>query len=116
MILQGPATIPGQEAESSHGGKGGYFVRTLLEKEFASSLKYVRDLSLHAYASIGNHKHTGDEEIYFIISGRGIMVVDGEEREVGPGDIVLTQSGSSHALRNLGAEDLRIFVACAATP
>lgn len=113
MIFNGPSTIAGQIAENSHGGKGKYFVRTLFTKEFDSSLKYVRELVLAPCSSIGIHEHVGDEEIYYIISGSGIMTVDNESREVGKGDIVLTKSGSSHGLENTGAEELKIFVACA---
>jgi mannose-6-phosphate isomerase-like protein (cupin superfamily) len=113
MIIGTPEEIPGTQGSESHGGTGEYFVRTLLDGVPGSSFKYVRDLILYPGSTIGLHPHTGDEEIYFVISGRGVMVVDGEERMVGPGSVVLTQSGSHHGLRNEGEEDLRIFVACA---
>lgn len=114
MIIKGPKTSPGQELEGCHGGKGSYFVRTLLENGFSSSLKYVRDLSLHGHSSIGEHLHLGDEELYFVIAGEGAMTVDGEEQPVGPGDMILTRSGSRHALQNNTENDLRILVVCAA--
>ena len=113
MILGTPETVPGEQGRESHGGKGEYFVRTLLDQVPDSAFKYVRDLTLFPGSSIGNHLHSDDEEIYFIISGSGVMIVDGEERVVGPGSAVLTQSGSHHGLRNKGTEDLRIFVVCA---
>jgi len=113
MILGTPDSVPGERGSESHSGTGAYFVRTLLDKVPASAFKYVRDLTLYPGSTIGEHLHTGDEEIYFIISGSGVMVVDGEERLVGPGSAILTQSGSHHGLRNEGTEDLRIFVVCA---
>jgi mannose-6-phosphate isomerase-like protein (cupin superfamily) len=113
MILGTPDTAPGERGHNSHGGAGEYFVRTLLEDVPGSAFKYVRDLTLYPDSSIGEHPHAGDDEIYFVISGTGIMVVDGQEQRVGPGAAVLTLSGSSHGLRNEGGEDLRIFVACA---
>ena len=116
MIVRGPATIPGEWARDSHGGEGEYFVRTLLTTEFMSPLKYVRDLTLRAGSSIGVHPHDNDEEIYFIIAGRGVMVVDGVEQRVAEGDVVLTYSGSSHGLRADPDTNLRIFVACAVVP
>ena len=114
MIIATPETVPGQRGSNSHGGTGDYFVRTLFDQvPGVSSFKYVRDLILYPGSAIGLHPHTGDEELYFVISGNGIMVVDGEEQPVGPGSAVLTLSGSRHALRNTGKEDLRIAVVCA---
>jgi mannose-6-phosphate isomerase-like protein (cupin superfamily) len=113
MIFGTPHTIPGEKGSRSHGGQGDYFVRTLLDGVPGSAFKYVRDLTLYPGSTIGEHPHAGDEEIYFVISGTGVMTVDGEDRVVGPGSVVLTQSGSQHGLRNEGTEDLRIFVACA---
>jgi mannose-6-phosphate isomerase-like protein (cupin superfamily) len=115
MIIATPETVPGQRGSNSHGGAGDYFVRTLFEKvPGASSIKYVRDLILYPGSAIGLHPHSGDEEVYFVISGTGIMEVDGEEQAVGPGSAVLTLSGSRHGLRNTGDGELRIAVVCAA--
>lgn len=114
MIIGTPESIPGQVARNSHGGQGEYFVRTLFSDVPGATFNYVRDLTLYPGSSIGSHPHHGEEEIYFVIAGRGIMTVGTEEREIGPGSVVLTQSGSWHGLRNGGTEDLRIFVACAA--
>jgi len=114
MIVKGPATISGEWGHNSHGGKGEYFVRTLLTTEFKSTLKYIRDLTLKAGSSIGVHPHQDDEELYFVIAGHGTMIVDEEEEAVGPGDVVLTHPGSRHGLRADLGEELRIFVACAA--
>lgn len=113
MILGTPDKIRGQRGSESHGGMGEYFVRTLLDGVPGSVFKYVRDLTLFPGSSIGEHPHSGDEELYFFISGTGVMVVDGEERVIGPGSAVLARSGSHHGLRNEGSEGLRIFVACA---
>lgn len=113
MIISGPKTIPMDEQTASHGGEGTYRVRTLLTTEFDSSLKYIRELRLAPGSSIGIHPHIGDEEIYYVISGGGTMIVNGEQAEVSAGDVVLTKSGSSHGLLNNSAEELTIFVACA---
>ena len=114
MILKGPMNIKGEKGKNSHGGEGEYFVRTFLTGEFNSSLKYVRELMLEPGSSVGIHKHKDDEEVYYVICGNGIMVVDGEEKVVGEGDIVLTKTGSYHGLRNHTSHRLKIFVACAA--
>ncbi|HBE02370.1 MAG: hypothetical protein A2096_17670 [Spirochaetes bacterium GWF1_41_5] len=114
MIIKSPGNLAGERAKNSHGGQGEYFVRTLLTCEFSSSLKYMREIILEPGSSIGVHRHENDEEIYYIIAGKGIMTVDDETREIGCGDIVLTKSGSSHGLFNNSSGKLKFFVACAA--
>lgn len=115
MILATPDTVKGERAWDSHGGSGGFFVRTLLEDPPNSSFRYVRDLILDPGSSIGDHPHVDDDEVYFIVSGSGVIHVDGERHDVGPGSAILTRSGSHHALVNTGALHMRICVACART-
>ena len=60
-------------------------------------------------SAIGYHLQREDE-IYYVLSGRGLMTIDGKEFEVGPGDAVLTRPGSSHGLKQVGKEDLVILI------
>lgn len=54
----------------------------------------------------GEHRHTRTEEVYFILSGRGEMWINGHRREVKPGHLVLTSLGVQHGLRNVSEEGL----------
>nr|AYM53684.1 hypothetical protein [Cystobacter fuscus] len=54
----------------------------------------------------GEHVHTRTEELYFILSGRGEMTLDGKPYPVGPGNLILTGLGTKHGLRNVGDEGL----------
>jgi mannose-6-phosphate isomerase-like protein (cupin superfamily) len=54
----------------------------------------------------GEHVHTRTEEIYFILSGRGEMLLDGEPHAVSAGSLILTGLGTRHGLRNVGSEGL----------
>ncbi len=60
-------------------------------------------------SAIGYHLQREDE-IYYVLSGRGTMTVDGKSFDVGPGDAVLTRPGSSHGLKQVGQEDLVILI------
>ncbi|MDP2861784.1 MAG: cupin domain-containing protein [Desulfobacterales bacterium] len=44
------------------------------------------------------------------MSGTGLMQVDDESRQVGPGDATWIPTGSGHALLNNGHEDCVILV------
>lgn len=58
------------------------------------------------------HSHE-PEQIYFLIEGRGVMTVGGEEAEVGAGECIFVPSGEPHGLRNTGPGRLRYFSAAA---
>ena len=68
-----------------------------------------RQRALHPGATIGEHRNDKDE-IYYVLSGRGELMLDGKHREVGPGDAILTRNGSTHGLKQVGKEDLVIVV------
>ncbi|WP_330203671.1 cupin domain-containing protein [Cyanobacterium sp. DS4] len=57
------------------------------------------------------HSHYREEEWIYILSGRGIAEIDGEEFEVGSGDFMGFPTPSvAHHLRNIGDEDLVYLV------
>jgi mannose-6-phosphate isomerase-like protein (cupin superfamily) len=68
-----------------------------------------RKRALKPGSGIGYHEQKEDE-IYYVLSGRGVMTLDGKDVEVGPGTAVLTRTGSSHGLKQVGAEDLVILI------
>ena len=103
----------GRAQPGPHGGAG----PTTAYSFFAdvSDLPFVmRKRVLHKGAGIGLHPQHKDE-IYYIVSGRGLYVLDGTQYEVGPGHALLTRSGSSHALQQSGDEDLVVMLAYPAT-
>ena len=68
-----------------------------------------RKRAFHAGSGIGYHLQTEDE-IYYVLSGKGDMTVDDKKFEVTPGTAVLTRPGSSHGLKQVGNEDLVILI------
>lgn len=58
------------------------------------------------------HHHRQLEEVYYIISGRGVMTVADERREVGPGDAIYVPRGSRHTLENTGSEPIKLLLVC----
>jgi mannose-6-phosphate isomerase-like protein (cupin superfamily) len=60
-------------------------------------------------SGVGLHEQKEDE-IYYVLSGKGEMTVDDKKFEVTPGTAVLTRPGSSHGLKQVGAEDLVILI------
>jgi mannose-6-phosphate isomerase-like protein (cupin superfamily) len=52
------------------------------------------------------HSHEAQEQVYVILHGRGLIKVEGEEREVEAGALVFIPPGTTHAIRNTGSETL----------
>lgn len=69
----------------------------------------LRKRALKPGSAIGYHRQAEDE-IYYVLSGRGLMTLDGKEHEVGPGTAILTRTGSSHGLKQVGSDDLVIII------
>ncbi|WP_017167574.1 GDSL-type esterase/lipase family protein [Xanthomonas phaseoli] len=81
----------------------------------APDLTFVlRKRVLHKGAGIGLHLHDKDE-IYYIVSGRGLYALDGKQYQVAAGDALLTRPGSTHALQQTGEEPLVLLLAYTAS-
>ena len=50
------------------------------------------------------NSHAGDEESFYVLSGRYAFDIDGQQREAGPGDHVSIPSGAPHAFHNIGPD------------
>ena len=98
--------------EECHGGRGAVDWTDVLSGPHIEGrrLNFVHDDILKPGVSIGVHEHEGDEEYYYIVSGTGIMTLDGERHPVGAGDIAAVFSGGSHGLENDSESDMRIIV------
>jgi mannose-6-phosphate isomerase-like protein (cupin superfamily) len=97
-----------REEPGTHKG-GGTTIGYSFFKDTPNLAMVFRKRALKPGSGIGYHEQKEDE-IYYVLSGRGLMTIDGKEFEVGPGDAVLTRPGSSHGLKQAGAEDLVIMI------
>lgn len=50
--------------------------------------------------STRGHKHEGQEEVYYFVSGRGTMELDDKTINVEPGSVVLIEDGVFHRVHN----------------
>jgi mannose-6-phosphate isomerase-like protein (cupin superfamily) len=126
-FLLGAAAVAGAQ----HAVKGGYIVEhdaDVAKKEpgthdgggdtigysfFAKTPKMpfvFRKRALKPGSGIGYHEQKEDE-VYYVLSGKGVMTLDDKPVEVGPGTAILTRPGSSHGLKQAGSDDLVIVIA-----
>jgi len=58
------------------------------------------------------HYHTEAEEVYYVLEGHGVICVDGEVQDIGPGDVVAIIPGQWHKVWQAGEGDLVLLVTC----
>lgn len=110
MVRNHRGVVP-ERFERKFGGDGFITVRNLIrdDGELNGKGRVLAHTTVTPGSGIGYHVHTGETEIYFIYSGRGIFNDNGAETPVGPGDVTFTPSGQGHALRCVGDEPLEII-------
>jgi len=69
-----------------------------------------RKRALHVGAAIGVHPIAHDE-IYYVVSGTGVVHSDGEEKELKPGMAAWLYTGAKVGIRQTGSEPLVLIVA-----
>ena len=108
FIVQRDAEIAKNEP-GTHNGGGQTIGYSFFDK--TPGMKFVfRKRTFHPGSGVGLHEQHEDE-VYYALSGKGVMTVDGRNIEMTPGTAVLTRPGSSHSLKQMGSEDLVILIA-----
>ncbi len=94
--------------------KDGSTIRSILDRTNAPVEKQsLAEATVPAGWATQRHHHKLTEEFYFILEGAGSMEINGDLREVGPGDAVLIPAGAWHQIT--AAQTLR-FLCCCAPP
>ncbi len=70
----------------------------------------MAEVVLEPGATVGYHKHEGEGELYYILSGSGEYTEDGVMTPVSAGAATYVYDGHSHGLANTGKEPMT-FVA-----
>jgi mannose-6-phosphate isomerase-like protein (cupin superfamily) len=76
-------------------------------KDIAKNIAAVYDTSLPPGESIPPHLHPDIEEIYYILSGYGIITIRDEKQEISRGDVIYIPKQELHTLVNTAEVPLR---------
>ena len=108
FIVQHDAEIATNEP-GTHNGGGQTIGYSFFDK--TPGMHFVfRKRALKPGSGIGYHEQKEDE-VYYVLSGKGVMTVDDTPVDMTPGTAVLTRPGSSHSLKQVGPEDLVVLIA-----
>lgn len=54
--------------------------------------------------------HPGDDEAFYVLSGRYLFTIDGQDKEVGPGTHLAIPRGAPHSFANIGADEASMLI------
>ncbi len=92
--------------------KDGSTIRSLLDRTNAPvQNQSLAEASLPSGGATQRHWHKLSEEFYYITDGSGVMEINGETREVKPGDAILIPPGAWHQIT--ATTPLRLLCCCA---
>jgi mannose-6-phosphate isomerase-like protein (cupin superfamily) len=98
------------DKQIAHGGSRPILARRVLTSADLGA-NHVDMVIVPPGADIGVHTHAlNNQELYIIVSGEGLMLVDGEETRVGSGHVIMNRPGGTHALRNPGSKEIKLVV------
>ena len=99
-----------REVPHAQGGAGSVFFHDwLLPEEAKGHGRVFSKIVLPVGSSIGPHRHTGEFEAFYVLSGKA-RVTDGDcTVELAPGDMHLCRDGDLHGVACAGDEPLEIL-------
>lgn len=92
--------LPAEAKLNIRGGTGAAQGVDLLKLGEMAGVISLGRITLEPGSTIGEHAHPNTEDLYLILEGRGMGVLNGERFSVGPGDLFLVKAGGSHGLIN----------------
>lgn len=97
--------------QNFRGGEGMVQYRRALDPTvFLTNWSYMDHLLIPSGASEGKHRHTGVEEIYYVLNGDGEVQVNGETAGIRKGDAVPLALNDVHSFRANGSQDLELMI------
>ncbi len=78
----------------------------LKDADLPNHLRLMGVITLIPGASIGEHTHNNESEVFYIIEGKGNYLSEGQWIAVEKGDVLLCASGGTHSIVNTGDTDL----------
>lgn len=87
----------------------GAFVQVLIGPEDGAPNFILRRFTIEPGGRIPAHRHPAIEHEQFVLQGRMVLSLDGEEREVAAGEAVFIPAGVAHEYENRSSEPVEFL-------
>ncbi|MBQ2895418.1 MAG: cupin domain-containing protein [Oscillospiraceae bacterium] len=97
------------EVKNLKDGPGSVIMQGFLTAEDTNGkLTFANIVTIEPGCGIGDHPHTTNAEIYWIVEGELVFTEDGQEYILHPGDITYTADGHVHSIENRSTTTARM--------
>ena len=99
------------ESNTRFGRYEGFSTNLLIGESNSGSLDIsiqITDVDPRGMQFLHSHEQ---EQCYYIIKGKGLVIIDEESEEVKEGDAIFIPSGSTHGIKNIGDGTLTYLTA-----
>ncbi|MGI6150916.1 MAG: cupin domain-containing protein [Christensenellales bacterium] len=102
-------SMPKEARTAWRGGEGAPEVTHLCPEGKPANWRFMALVDFKPGESIGEHEHSGETELYYIIKGEATVIDDGVPVKVTAGDAIVTGNGGRHSIKNTGMENLTML-------
>ncbi|HRT68769.1 MAG TPA: cupin domain-containing protein [Bacilli bacterium] len=93
-----------QKVLNMRGGEGYVWIEKL--EPCLAHMKMYAKITIPAGSSIGLHVHEADEEVVYVLSGKGEVTMGSTKKLIDEGTVNITKQNESHSIKNIFSEDL----------
>jgi len=91
------------------GGEGAPEITHLCPEKKPEGWRFMSVVDFLPGESIGDHVHSGETELYYVLEGEGTVIDNGVPVMVTAGDALITGNGAGHSIKNTGKDKLSIL-------
>ncbi len=96
------------ENEPAEQGAVDTYVRWLITEETGAPNFSMRLFELKPNGYSPHHEHPWEHEV-FVLEGEAHVVGGGEEKKIGPGDVIFIPANEKHQFKNIGNKPLKFI-------
>ena len=110
-MIRKSSEIKTNRIDGKFGGAGYVEMASLISgnEELNNKGRVYSRITIQPGNEFGYHEHHGESEIYYILSGTGLLSDNGNLVQVEAGDVAFTPDGHGHSIKNNGTEPLEIM-------
>lgn len=70
----------------------------------------VANVHVVSVSAAAPHSHAGYDEVYYVLAGQGVLVLDGREHPLRPGAVAVIPRGVVHSLQAAAGQELQFVI------